>query len=157
MKNIKLNITNFLIVFILSASMIFAANSTSANDKSVVLVAENLSLKLKIELVSDNVSVKLTNVQKSVLSSNEILIKGEATAVLPIENTELPLKFEAIVNPSKQIINNVEYEFVESSYAPTTDEEILMKHLLKKIAADYKTDNVVIAIDGFETENAAGN
>ena len=32
-----------------------------------------------------------------------------------------------------------------------------MKHLLKKIAADYKTENVVIAIDGFETENASGN
>ena len=32
-----------------------------------------------------------------------------------------------------------------------------MKNLLQKIAADYKTENVVIAIDGFDTENTAGN
>ena len=158
MKNIKFTATNFLLILILSASAVFAANLTADNDKAVALVAQNLSAKLKTDLVSNNLSIKFTNVEKSDVSNKEVVLKGEAKAVLPSENTELPFKFEASVNTSDEVINNIEYAFVESSsYEPTTDEEFLMKNLLQKLAADYKTENVVIAIDGFDTENTAGN
>lgn len=141
----------------LSAITAFAGNLTVENDKAVALVAQNLSAKLKADLVSNNLSVKFKNVEKKAVSNNEIVLKGEALAVLPNDHTELPFKFEATVNPVEEVVSDVEYAFVESDYAPTTDEEVLMKHLLKKIAADYKTENVVIAIDGFETTQASGD
>lgn len=157
MKNIKLTISNILLVLIFTTSAVFAGNLTADDNKAVNLVAQNLSAKLRTDLITDNVSVKFTNVQKSTVSGGEILLNGDAVAVLPSEKTELPIKFEAKVNPSEEVVKEVEYVFVESNYAPTTDEEILMRHLLKKISADYKTENVVIAIDGFDTNNAAEN
>lgn len=157
MKNIKLLTTNFLLVIIFSVSAVYAGNISAADNKSINLVARNLSAKLKTDLITDSVSVKFTNIEKNTVSNGEVVLKGDAIAVLPKEKTELPIKFEANVNPVDEVVNDVEYVFVESNYAPTTDEEILMRHLLKKIAADYKTENVVIAIDGFETENAAQN
>ena len=118
---------------------------------------QNFSDRLKAELLTENVTVKFTKVQQNELSNSEIYLIGDALAVLPTEKTELPIKFKAEVNPVEEVVSDVEYAFVESDYAPTTDEEVLMKHLLKKIAADYKTENVVIAIDGFETNQASGN
>ena len=152
MKYNKFSLTNFLLIIVLSASAVFAGKLT-ADNKNVVLVGQNLSAKLKTDLAAENLSIKFTNVEETVLSNSQILLKGDAFAVLPSENTELPIKFEAKVNTSEEIVNDVAYNFVESSYVPTTDEEFLMKNLLQKIAADYKTENVVIAIDGFETQD----
>ncbi|CAN5654887.1 hypothetical protein BH20ACI4_BH20ACI4_03290 [soil metagenome] len=157
MKNIKFTITNFLLVLTLSVSAIYAGNLTAGDDKALSLLEKNLSTRLKAELLTDNVTVKFTRVEKNEMSNSEVYFIGDGLAVLPSEKTELPIKFKAEVNPVEEVVSDVEYVFVESNYAPTTDEEILMRHLLKKIAADYKTENVVIAIDGFETENAAGN
>lgn len=155
MKNIKFKITNFLLVLIFSVAAVFAGNLTADDKKAVNLVAQNLSAKLKTDLITDSVFVKFKNVEKSTVLNGEVVLKGEALAVLPKEKTELPLKFEANINLVEEIVNEVEYVFDETNYAPTTEEEYLMRHLLKKIAADYKTENVVLAIDGFETKNAA--
>ena len=157
MKNFKSAATNFLLVLTFSAITICANNLSADNDKDVALITQNLAAKLKADLVSNNVSVVFKTVEKTSISNTETIVKGDAVAVLPNDNTQLPIKFEANVNPVAAVVNDVEYSFVENSYAPTTDEEFLMKHLLKKIAADYKTENVVIAIDGFETRNAAAN
>lgn len=155
MGNIKFSITNFLLVLTFSVSAVFAGDLT--NNKALSLLEQNLSTRLKAELVTDNVTVKFTKVQQNELSNSEVYLIGDGVAVLPAEKTELPIKFKAEVNPVEEVVSDVEYVFVESDYAPTSDEEILMRHLLKKIAADYKTENVVIAIDGFETENVLGN
>lgn len=157
MKNFKLTFTNFLLVLAFSAVSIFANNSIDSNDKDVALITQNLSAKLKADLVSNNVSVVFKTIEKTQISNTETLVKGDALAIVPNDNTQLPLKFEAKVNPVAEVVDDVAYAFVESNYAPSTDEEFLMKHLLKKIAADYKTEEVVIAIDGFETEAAAQN
>lgn len=157
MKNFKLAFTNFLLVLTFSAVSIFANNSIDSNDKDVALITQNLSAKLKADLVSNNVSVVFKTIEKTQVSNTETLVKGDALAIVPNDNTQLPLKFEAKVNPVAEVVDDVAYAFVESNYAPSTDEEFLMKHLLKKIAADYKTEEVVIAIDGFETEAAAQN
>jgi hypothetical protein len=155
MKNIKFIITNFLLVLTFSVSAVFAANTT--DNKALSLLEKNLSTRLKAELLTENVTVKFTKVETNELSNSEVYLIGDGLAVLPTEKTELPIKFKAEVNPVEEVVSDVEYAFVESSYAPTTDEEVLMRHLLKKLAADYKTENVVIAIDGFETENVLGN
>lgn len=157
MKNFKFAVTNFLLVLTFSTVSIFANNITVDNDKDVALITQNLSAKLKADLVSNNVSVVFKSVEKTQISKTETIVKGDAVAVVPSDNTELPLKFEAKVNPVAEVVEDVAYAFVESDYAPTTDEEFLMKHLLKKLAVDYKTEEIVIAIEDFETENAAQN
>ncbi len=151
MKNIKFTATNFLAILLLSVSAIYAGNLTVENDKALELVAKNLSVKLKTDLVSNNLSVKFVTIERNKVSNNEIVLSGDAFAVLPNEKTELPIKFEATVNPVKETVNTVEYTFIEDA-APVNTEEILMNNLLKKIAADYKTENVVISIDGFATD-----
>lgn len=149
MKNIKFTSASLLLVLIFSVSAVLGADK----NKALSLLEQNLSNRLQAELSTENVTVKFTKVQQNELSNSEVYLIGDGLAVLPNEKTELPIKFKAEVNPVEEVVSDVEYTFVESSYAPTTDEEILMRHLLKKIAADYKTENVVIAIDGFETEN----
>ncbi len=153
MKIINYILTNLLLVLIFSVSAVFAFEKS----KALSLLEQNLSNRLKAELLTEKVTVKFTNIQQNELSNSEVYIIGDGLAVLPSEKTELPIKFKAEVNPVEEVVSDIEYAFVESDYAPTTDEEFLMRHLLKKIAADYKTENVVIAIDGFETENAAGS
>lgn len=153
MRNIKFLISHLLLVLLFSASAAFAVEK----NKALSLLEQNLSNRLKAELLTEKVTVKFTKVQQNELSNSEIYIIGDGLAVLPSEKTELPIKFKAEVNPVEEVVSDIEYAFVESEYAPTTDEEYLMQHLLKKIAADYKTENVVIAIDGFETENSAGS
>ena len=157
MKNIKFITVNFLLVLIFSASTLFGANLAADKDKALSLLQQNLSNRLKAELLTENVTVKFTKVQQNELSNSEIYLIGDGLAVLPTEKTVLPIKFKAEVNPVEEVVSDVEYAFVEGDYSPTTDEEVLMKHLLKKIAADYKTENVVIAIDAFETTQASGN
>ncbi len=153
MKIINYILTNLLLVLIFSVSAVFAFEKS----KALSLLEQNLSNRLKAELLTEKVNVKFTKIQQNELSNSEVYIIGDGLAVLPSEKTELPIKFKAEVNPVEEVVSDIEYAFVESDYAPTTDEEFLMRHLLKKIAADYKTENVVIAIDGFETENAAGS
>lgn len=153
MKNFKFAFTSFLLVLTFSAISIFA----NIADKDVALISQDLTTKLKSDLVSDNVSVEFKTIEKTRISNTETIVKGDAVAVVPSDNTQLPIKFEAMINPVAEVVNKVEYAFVESNYAPSTDEEFLMKHLLKKLAADYKTEEVVIAIDGFETQKAAEN
>jgi len=157
MKNFKFAFTNFLLVLTFSTISIFASNFNIDSDKDVALITQNLSAKLKADLVSNNVSVVFKTVEKTQVSNTETIVKGDALAIVPNDNTQLPLKFEAKINPVAEVVNDVAYEFVESNYAPSTDEEFLMKHLLKKIAADYKTEEVVIAIDGFDTQNSIEN
>lgn len=158
MKNFKFTFTSLLLV--LTFSVVSISATTDNNDKDVALISQNLTAKLKSDLVSNNVSVEFKTVEKTQISNTETIVKGDAVAVVPSDNTQLPIKFEAKINPLAEVVDAVEYAFVENvenNYAPSNDEEFLMKHLLKKLAADYKTEEVVIAIDGFETQKAAEN
>jgi hypothetical protein len=157
MKNFGFGVTNFFLVLTFSAVSIFANNFIDKKDKDIALITQNLSAKLKADLVSNNVSVVFKTIEKTQVSNTETIVKGDALAIVPNDNTQLPLTFEAKVNPVAEIVDDVAYAFIESNYAPSTDEEFLMKHLLKKLAADYKTEEVVIAIEGFDTQNAAQN
>jgi len=64
------------------------------------------------------------------------------------------MTFDVKVNPNNLSVTEIKYDFAEltaaSEYAPSSSEEFLMKELMGKISRDYKTDNIVIAIDGME-------
>lgn len=136
-----------LAVCLISSSSVFALS-----EKNHRLVEQNLSRKLQSDLAIDNINVKLNNVEEREISKNEVGLTGDAVCVLTDDNKRLPIKFEVTVNPVNQSVTDVRYDFVstDSEFAPSRNEEVLMKELMKQISRDYKTKNIVIAIDGFE-------
>ena len=154
---------NILLVILLS----FASN-VSANNEDVYtaknnapfdysILANNLSEKLKADLAENNLKIKFGNVEEVKIANNLVEIKGQAFCILPTENTQLPINFEAKVNTLRKTVDDVQYKFVESNYAPSADEEVLMRELMKQISRDYKTDQITIAIDGFDATAASDN
>lgn len=121
------------------------------------LLANDLSQKLKAELSESNLQVKIENVEEHRLTNSLVEVKGQAFCILPADNTQLPINFEAKFNASKQTLEDVRYVFVESEYAPAAEEEILMRELMKRVSLDYKTDRITIAIDGFEKNKTTDN
>lgn len=154
--------------FILTAAMLFGsvaafgnnadvASAKGVSEETLSAIAGNLSKKLRVDLADNTATVKISDIERQQLSKNLVDFKGTAFCVLKSENNQLPIKFEAKINPQTQIVSDINYSFVEESaeYAPTTTEEILMKELMKKVSVDYKTDSIVIAIDGFEVVPSA--
>ena len=121
------------------------------------MIENDLSKKLKVDLAENNLKIKFGNVEEIRITNNLVELKGQAFCILPSENTQLPISFEAKVNPVRKTVADVQYKFVESNNAPSADEEILMRELMKQISRDYKTDQITIAIDGFETTNSVNN
>lgn len=157
-KNAAINLSLILAIFLSLNTISFAVEKGKKDvvyPKSVArdysAITQNLSQKLKTDLAENNLTVKLKNVEEAQISTKEIIVKGEATCILPTENTQLPLQFEAKLNKTNNAFEDVTYVFVESEYAPSAGEEVLMKELMKQISSDYKTDQITIAIDGFET------
>ena len=151
------------VICLLAFSTLFASNvndtaKVSFNSKAAsTLVIQNLTKKLKADLVQKNVSIRLGNIEQTAVSNNEIKLQGSATCILPTEKTQLPIRFEAKFNRVRQAIDDVQYTFVESEYAPSSEEEILMKEIMKQISHDYKTQEIVIAIDNFESSASTEN
>jgi len=121
------------------------------------MIENDLSKKLKVDLAENNLRIRFGDVEEIRITNNLVEIKGQAFCVLPAENTQLPISFEAKVNPVRKTVADVQYKFVESNYASSADEEILMRELMKQISRDYKTDQITIAIDGFEATDATNS
>lgn len=122
-----------------------------------MLIAQNLTLRLKTDLIQQNVTVKIGNIEQTAVSNNVIKLEGNAVCILATEKTQLPIKFEAKINLAKQTVDDIQYTFVESEYAPSSEEEVLMKELMKQISQDYKTQEIVIALDNFTTSGSVEN
>jgi hypothetical protein len=151
------------VICLLAFSGIFASNTNDAakvnfNSKATSeIVIQNLTKKLKADLVQEKILVKLGNIEQTAVSNNEIKLQGNATCVLPTEKTQLPIRFEAKFDRAGKVIDDVQYTFVESEYAPANEEEVLMKEIMKQISRDYKTREIVIAIDNFESSDSLEN
>ena len=138
---------------ILAVCLISASGVFALSEKDQLLVTQNLSKKLQSDLGNENVSVKLNNVEERKISANKVGLTGDAVCVLTVDNKQLPIEFEMTVNSANQSVLEVKYDFIatDSQFAPSQNEEILMKELMGQISRDYKTQNIVIAIDGFES------
>lgn len=156
--NKQMNVLNFksfvtAAICFLAFSNVFAASSAT-DQLTYSLVVKNLSTKLKTDLAKTDVSVKLSNIKQRNVSKTEVVVNGDGLAVLPSDDNQLPIRFEAKINVAQKSVTDITYDFVEapgvSEYAPTSNEEVLMKELMKQISKDYKTDNIVIALDGVE-------
>ncbi|MGC2238072.1 MAG: hypothetical protein WA584_18065 [Pyrinomonadaceae bacterium] len=149
-------------VMLFSSAAAFADNSDVASakgvsDRTISTISANLSKKLQVDLADNTATVKISDIERQQLSKNQVDFKGSAFCILKSENTQLPIKFEAKINPQTQDVSDINYSFVEENdeFSPTTTEEVLMKELMKQVSVDYKTDSIVIAIDGFETVPSA--
>jgi len=146
--------------FVISIICFLAFSSAfAAGNQNISILAENLSKKLQNDLAKQDVSVTFTNVQEYKISANQIGVKGDGVCLINEENNQMPIRFNAKINTSSQVVSDIEYDFVEPvpSYAPTSNEEILMQELMKQISKDYSTQNIVIAIDGYEDVSTLTN
>lgn len=138
-------------MLLIFALLFLCVTGTIAGEKNHLSVTENLSKKLRNDLANENVTVKLNNVAENKISKNEIELKGDATCILTDKEDQLPIQFEAKVNALDRSVIEVKYDFVAVNYGSNNSEEVLMKELMKEISRDYKTKNIVIAIDAVET------
>jgi hypothetical protein len=151
---------SLLIAFICFSA--FSSAFASADKQQIQsLIVSNLQKKLKTDLANDAVSVKLNTVEEYKISKNKIGLKGNGFCLMCGENDSLPMTFDVKVNSNNLSVIEIRYDFDEltsaSEYAPSSDEEILMKELMGKISKDYKTENVVLAIDGMENVSNVTN
>ena len=142
--------------FLLAAfCLLFSTAAFAVSEQNHRLVAQNLSQKLQQDLASENVTVKLKNVEEYKVSKGEIGLTGDAVCVLADDNRRLPIRFNVKVKTAEQRVSDVKYDFVEADYNPSAGEEVLMKELMTRLSRDYKTENIVIAIDSMENVEAA--
>lgn len=145
----KLNI--IIIVLAVVSAFSIQANANAKIDRYKMVVVQKLTEKLRVDLADQTVQVKINDVRSSSeISKNLIDFDGNALAVVKDDKTELPFQFTAKVNINSRDVETLDYKFVEAEFAPSAVESSLMKNLMTQISKDYKTTNIVIAIDGFE-------
>ena len=154
--NGHINFIKYKSFVVVALCLAFSTAAFAAVEKNHQLVAQNLSQKLQDDLANQNVTVELKKVKEYKVSKSEIGLTGDAVCVLTDDNRQLPIRFDVKVKTADQKVSEVKYDFVESDYNPTANEEILMKELMTRISRDYKTENIVIAIDSVENVEAAG-
>lgn len=146
-------------VFSVSAKPNDTINASLKIDRYKASIIQKLTEKLRFDLADKTVEVKISDVQNKATVKNQIAFDGKALAVVKNDKTELPFEFTAKVNLNNKIVEDVSYKFVEapSEFAPGIAEDSLMKELMTAISKDYKTTNIVMAIDGFETNKLTAN
>lgn len=150
-----------LVITFICFSAFSSASASTVNKQIESLVVENLQKKLKTDLADETVSVKLNTVEEYKISKNQIGLKGQGFCLITGENDQLPMTFDVKVNSNNLSVIEVQYDFAElvnaSENAPTSNEDVLIKELMSKISQDYKTKNIVIAIDGMENVSNVTN
>jgi len=154
--NGHINFIKYKSFVIVALCLAFSTAAFAAVEKNHQLVAQNLSQKLQDDLANQNVTVELKKVKEYKVSKSEIGLTGDAVCVLTDDNRQLPIRFDVKVKTADQKVSEVKYDFVEANSDSTANEEILMKELMTRISRDYKTENIVIAIDSVENVEAAG-
>lgn len=149
---LKTKVVAAIILSIISAISI----SASARDQQAVNIAvRGLSEKLQADLSMNKVNLKLGKVENQNVSNEEIIVSGFGT----VQNAkDISLTFDVVVNPVKSEIVNVNYDIVTpADVSPVSaTESFLMKKVMGKIRNDYKTEEIVMAIDTFETVKSIG-
>lgn len=131
---------------------IFFSLSVSANAKdqaAVNLAVKSLSQKLKTDLSLNRVNLKIAQIENQNISNEQVIVSGFGT----VENAkEVSLTFNVVVNPVKSDVVAVNYDIVKPDGSKTVSatETFLMKNVMNKIKSDYKTNEIVMAIDNFE-------
>lgn len=160
MMNAQKTIFNLKRIFALSIFVLFAVGSVSANggdaasavsiakDESIAIAAKSLSKKMQSDLVLKTVSVKFSKAEQYFISDSLVGLRGEGTCRIDGEANDLPINFDVKIDVNKHSAADVRYVFLNmQAEAGLTIEDVLTEKLLQKIKNDFKTENVVIAVD----------
>ena len=144
---LKTRIIAAVIITVISALGVFANEKDQA---AINIAVKGLSQRLQSDLAMSKVSVKLGRVENLAVATDKTVVSGFGT-VDAAKNVSL--NFNVVVNPIKMSVVEVSYDIVSpiAVEAKSATENFLMKQVMGKIKNDYKTDDIVIAIDGFET------
>lgn len=120
--------------------------------ESIAIAAKGLSKKLQNDLVLQNVSVKFNKAERYLISDTQIGIRGEGTCRLDNKANDLPLNFDVKIDVNKHSALDVKYVFLNMEGAvdansAVTNEDVVTEKLLQRIKNDYKTENIVIAVE----------
>ena len=133
-----------LAVIIISLSTV----SSALANAPVSIAVRALSQKLKNDLAVSSINLKLDKVQSQNISRTQIRVKGTGAA------NELPINFEVKIDRIKDIPVDVAYVIANPADSVTIaadTEDLLTRNLLNQLSKDYKTERIVISIDGFDT------
>lgn len=160
----------FLLVFFLftlSASTIAAkTKDTSAKallntEETYSIAAKALTRKMETELVLNDIKVKFLKVERYAISKSQIGLRGEGACQLSAEDNALPIHFDVKINAAARNVVEVAYNFVDAeetieagSTSLTENETFVTRQLMEKIKADYKTENIVVALDFLNDNNS---
>ncbi len=156
--NVKNIVVALIIGVVVSTLMVTDANAEGRKRiyslsaiKAKKLVANNLAGTLRNDLSNPNINFQVRNVEVFKVEKNQITMKGDGYCVLTKSNDKMPMKFETIIDARSNELAKVKYNFVDFNESKensiNANEDNLMTALLKKFSKDYKTENIVVAID----------
>jgi hypothetical protein len=153
---LKLSLLFFLLTFG-AMTLPASAKDTSATallgaDETYSIAAKGLARKMETDLVLNNIKVKFAKVERYAISKSQIGIRGEGSCQLSAEDNALPINFDVKINVNNRNVADVAYSFVDAEETGATEalsenETFVTRQLMEKIKADFKTENIVVAID----------
>jgi hypothetical protein len=161
---------NSLKIFFLFFLFVFGAASASAKtndvsgnailsaDETYSIAAKGLVKKMETDLVLTDIKVKFVKVERYAVSNRQVGIRGEGSCQLGAEDNALPINFDVKINVNNRNIADIAYNFVEAEDASESNslsenETYVTRQLLEKIKSDFKTENIVVAIDYLNDKN----
>ncbi|HEX9960345.1 MAG TPA: hypothetical protein VGB00_05405 [Pyrinomonadaceae bacterium] len=135
-----------------------SGNAILSADETYSIAAKGLVKKMETDLVLTDIKVKFVKVERYAISNRQIGIRGEGSCQLGAEDNALPINFDVKINVNNRNIADVAYNFVETeetseSNTLSENETFVTRQLLEKIKSDFKTENIVVAIDYLNDKN----
>ncbi len=128
-------------------------------EKSYTVAVKHIKTELQNTFNDKSVDFKLTNLRQDKVDQKNIQVEGEGLAVFTVKQDNIPLHFSFSTDTNGVTVTNLDYEFLEADVAPTATnsndtpdkvESTLVREIMKQIHNDYKTTEIVIAIDDFQ-------
>ncbi|HEX8367950.1 MAG TPA: hypothetical protein VF604_05370 [Pyrinomonadaceae bacterium] len=135
-----------------------ASKAMLGDDETFSIAARGLTRKMETDLVLNNIKVKFAKVERYSISKSQIGLRGAGSCQLGEEDSALPINFDVKINVNNKNVADVAYNFVEAeeiveSNSMSENETFVTRRLLEKIKADFKTENIVVAIDYLNDKN----
>ncbi|HLM03152.1 MAG TPA: hypothetical protein VK400_19020 [Pyrinomonadaceae bacterium] len=165
-RNLRLLLVFFLFTLGATAASantkdVSAPKAMLSADETYSIAVRGLTQKMETDLVLTNIKVKFVKAERYAISKSQIGIRGAGSCQLGAEDNALPINFDVKIYVNNRNIAEVAYNFVEAaedasqSDAPSENETFVAQQLMEKFKADFKTENIIIAID-YLNENQTG-
>lgn len=135
-------------------------------EKSYSVAVKRMTAELQNTFNDKTVSFKLTDLRNDKINKQTVRVEGEGFAVFTGRSENLPLHFSFSTDAKGQKVSDLNYEFLAADAvspdltlddAPDKVESSLMQGIMKQIHKDYKTTEIVIAIDDFQQVDSQNN